>query len=304
MNERYSPVPVDAILLGGKDPDAVGFNSQYKFSLEVGGRDVLSGVLDALDQASFINRVIFVGPAELVKDKVRGRSKNYAFVDQQGSLWNNVSAGIEKQQQLGGKEGVLVVCSDLPFLTSESVDWLVVNSQQKDSLQVPIVSDRVVKQLSPTYETYYWPMREHPFKLGNNIFIDIDKLSEDRLRLLIEEYRGTASDNYALMSFKRLALLQRYGGAEAVSTLMLNYASKLLQIKCGLNGKVPFSFLRGKGDYERVISKILGAKTEMLPTPFVDVVLDIDNSQRLGIFQRGYQRISEVVHRQADVNIG
>lgn len=299
MAERLCPTPVDVVLLAGRDPNKAGFNGQYKFSLEVGGRDMLTSALDALDGATFIDRVFVVAPADVVKERLTARVKDYIPVEQRGSLIENISAGVERQQQLGGKQHLLLVCSDLPFLTSPSVDWLVVNSQQSPHLQVPVVPQSVVQELSPTYETYYWPMKEFSFKLGNNIFVDASTLNEQRIQLLIDRYRNTGSDNYALMSLNRIALLREYGGAEAVYTVMLNYLSKLMQIKYGAKGHVPFSGWRTQSDYQRILSRIIGRKSEFLASPFVDVVLDVDNSHRLGIFQRGYERISQVVQRQA-----
>ncbi len=304
MSERLSPKPVDAILLAGKDPGKDGFNGQHKFSIELGGRSVLSTVLDALDSASFVDRVICVGPVEKLQDEVCGRRKDYILVEERGSLWDNVSTGIEQQQKVRGDKEVFIVCSDLPFLTSQSVDWMVINSQRNANIQVPVVPQSVVQQLSPTYETYYWPMKEFAFKMGNNVFIDINRLSDDRLRTLLNDYRGSGSDNYMLMSLQRLTLLQKYGGNEAVYTTMINYASKLLQMRGFTGNRVPFSGFRNKADYERVMSKILGTKAEMLSVPFVDVVLDIDNPRRTGIFQRGYDKIWEVVRSQANVERG
>lgn len=301
MSERFNPKPVDAILLAGKDPGKNGFNGQDKFSVELGGKSVLSSVLDALDNASFIDRVVCVGPVEKLKADVRQRKKDYVLVEQKGTLWNNVSAGIEKQQQTRGDREVFIVCSDLPFLTSQSVDWMVIHSQKSPNVQFPVVSQSVIQQLLPTYETYYWPMKEFAFKTGNNIFLDINRLSDDRLRTLLNEYRGTGSDNYVLMSLQRLALLQKYGGVEAVYTTMINYASKLLQLRGFAKNGIPFSRLRSRMDYERVISRTLGTKTEMLSVPFIDVALDIDNPLRTGIFQRGYNKILEVVKAQASV---
>ena len=302
MAEKLCPTPVDAVLLAGRDPNKTGFNGQYRFSLEVGGRDMLTSALDALDEAVFIDRVFVVAPTGEVKERLARRVKDYIPVEQRGSLIENITAGVERQQQLGGKQHVLLVCSDLPFLTSSSVDWLVVNSQQSPHLQVPVVSQAVVQELSPTYETYFWPMREYSFKLGNNIFIDTSTLNEERIQLLINRYRNTGSDNYALMSLNRIALLREYGGAEAVYTVMLNYLSKLIQIKYGTRGHIPFSGWRSKSDYERILTRVIGQKSELLASPFVDVVLDVDNPHRLGIFQRGHDRIAEVVQRQTVVD--
>jgi hypothetical protein len=83
----------------------------------------------------------------------------------------------------------------------------------------------------------------------------------------------------------------RYGGQEALFTVLLNYASKFLQMRSDALG-VPFSRLRSKGDYERLISGIAGTNVELVEMPYVDTVLDVDNSHRCGIFRRGYDEIA------------
>lgn len=305
MIESIRPTQTDAVLLCGNDAKP-GFSGRNKFLLEVGGgKDILRCTLDALDEAQFIDRVFVVASAGDVKGRMVRRKKEYILVEPQGSLINNVTAGIEKQQQRGGKQNVLMVCSDLPFLTSQSLDWLVLNSQpdeDNNAIKMPVVPHAKVQELSPTYETYFYPMKEFSFKMGNNVFIDINLLNEERIKFLVEEYRNTGSDDYVLMSLKRMALLQRYGGIEAVYTVMINYLSKILQIKYGTQQHVPLSRLRGKDDYQRVLSRMLGHKTELLSAPFVDMVLDVDSAVRLGIFQRGYDRISQVVRKQSVEN--
>ena len=299
MPERISHAnPVDAVLLGGKDSDAIGFNGQYKFALKVEGReDILAGVLDAIDRTRNIDRVFFVGPQDLISDRVKGRKKDYITVPDTGSLWGNLSESIEEQQKLRGGNEVLVVCSDLPFLTAESMDWLVTNSRGKDSLQIPVVSKGIAQGLSPTYETYYWPMREFPFKWSNNMLLDVNKIADSGMQKLFNRYRETGGDNYSLSALRRMQLLNEYGGPEAICALLLNYASKLLQLK--FEGRVPFSRLIGKSDYERILTRILGTNSELLQTPFVDAALDVDNHLRLGIFQRGSQEIRRIVEKQA-----
>lgn len=296
MIETINAAPKDAILLCGSDgkPGSLGGN---KSLLEIGGRDILEGTLEALDSAQFVDRVFVIGP-KTMQNRLIGRQKEYELIEPQGDIIKNVSAGIEKQQQRGGDQHILIVCSDLPFLTSKSLDWLVVNAQPKDNneaIKLPVVPYSQVQKLSSVYETYYYPMKEFSFKMGNNLFIDINLLNEERINLLVKKYRQTGSDNYLFMSLKRMALLQRYGGNEAVYTLLVNYVSKMLQVKYGTKHNVPLSGLRQQIDYQRVLSKMLNHKTELLPAPFVDMVLDVDSATRFGIFQRGYERISAIV---------
>ena len=117
----------DAILLCGKD-DKSGFNGDSKYLLEVGeSQKIINTTLDALENSKFISRIIIVGEEDIIRPFLRGREKDYHFVKPKGSIVDNLSAGIDKQQQINGDRNILMVCSDLPFLTEESLDWLVLN---------------------------------------------------------------------------------------------------------------------------------------------------------------------------------
>lgn len=293
--------PRDVVLLGGRDSDGNPFNNQYKFLLRPdGNQDIFGRTLDVLDKSEHVGRVFFVGPVDLIRDRVLGRRKDYVLVPETDSFWGNLSSGIEKQQQLGGDQKVLLVCSDLPFLTTRSVDWVSANCYSEEGLRVPIVSQGTLQTLSPIYETYYWPMREFPFKWADNtLLLDINTLNGDRMSSLVERYRDTRPDNSPLAPFERLGLLCEYGGKEAVFTLLLNYASKVLQMRFDSLGYVPFSSIRSRRDYERLITQISGVRTELVEMPYVDTVLDVDNCHRFGIFQRGYDEISS---RVASIN--
>jgi len=289
----------DAILLCGKD-DKSGFNGNCKYLLEVGeSQKIIHTTLDALEKSELISRIIIVGEEDAIRPFLRGREKDYHFIKPRGSIVDNLSAGIEKQQQINGDRNILMVCSDLPFLTEKSLDWVVINSNTDDNIDIPIVSEEDLLALSPTYESYYYPMKEYPFKMGNNIFINTSLLDESRIRLLVERYRETGSDNYLLMSLKRFALLQEYGGFDAVYTLMMNFVSKGIQREFGKNSNIPFSSLRSKKDYERIISKIMDYKTSLLRSPHIDMVLDVDSALRYEIFKRGYSQIWDKIRNNA-----
>ena len=301
MAERVtSTAPVDAILLGGHDSGAGGYN-EPKFTLEFGGQTTLTTVLKAIDEAEAIDGVFFVGQAELIEGETRNREKLYTLVPDTGSLWGNLHAAIEEQQRYGHGREVLVICSDLPFLTAQSLDWLVAKSSGTDSLQIPIIPQAILQKLSLFYKTYYWPMSEFPFKWSNVLLLDTNTFPNHGLKQLIARYRETSADNYALLALKRIQLLYEYGGAEAVYTLVINYASKMLQSKRDNgNGQVPFTRLRSKSDYERMLSRIIGSDCTLLRTPFPGLALDVDGKTRQEILQRGYWAIRTLVEEQAE----
>lgn len=274
---------IDAILMGGRDPEK--FDGQYKFQLEVGGRDILSRVLDALDNSDLVRRVFFIGP-DFVKPRLTGRRKEYMLVEEQDSFWDNLIAGISN---INGS--ALVVCSDLPFLTSRTVDWIVGNTG--DGLYIPVVAQETLQQVEGTYSTYYWPMREYAFKWAADVMVLSEEVVQGKIGELVEGYRRIDPLS-KLGPFKRLSFVYQMGGAESLYTLALNYLSKFIQ-QNHASQDVPLSRLRSKSDYERLLSHIVGVRTQMMQLPYFDTVLDVDSPGRLSIFRRGYDRIDRAV---------
>ncbi len=300
MQEHYiHGEPVDAIVLGGKDSERQDFNGQYKFEIEFNGEDILSRTLTEIDRTQGIEQVFFVGPLELISDEIMERKKEYVAVADTGDLWGNINEAVETQQRYSDNARALIVCSDLPFLTAESMDWLIVNSPLNNCLKIPVVAKEELERLLPTYQTYYWPMREYPFKWSNNMVVEVETLPGLKLADFTDTYRESGKSNYSLCALKRFRMIVEHAGIEGVYTLLINYLSKFFQWRFACD--VPFRNLRSKKDYEKLLTKITGAEIELLRTPFVDVVLDIDNEQRLGIFQRGYDDIKCVVEKQAQI---
>jgi hypothetical protein len=99
-----------------------------KAMLDIGGKPMVQWVLDALDQAKTIERIIIVGMTE--KSKIRTK-KPVFFVSNQGKMVENLRAGGQKLLEVNKKaQYALFVSSDIPAITGEMVDW-VVNTAMK-----------------------------------------------------------------------------------------------------------------------------------------------------------------------------
>jgi GTP:adenosylcobinamide-phosphate guanylyltransferase len=296
MLSKEHPQAVDAILLGGKDPDAKDFNAQYKYNLLLNGQKILDNVLGAISSSNLVNKLIFVTPeSEIAKGDLGKVNKDVYLTEPKGKLWDNLSAGIKRQQQLGGNQQILIICSDLPFLTSKSIDWLVQNSCDKGNICLPTVSRASMERLRGIYETYFWPMKEGPFKFGNNLFTNINLLEESKLPYLINEYRKNQYNNDFSMLINRIGFMCRYGGKEAIYTLFLNYLSKTLQVKIDTKN-IPFSSMLSKANYEKLLSEVVGSNTQLLDSPHIEIAMDVDSQNRFEIFRRAYDSIMKIIN--------
>lgn len=119
---------MDAIITAGGIPEPGDPLYQFtqsgpKALLDVAGKPMVQWVLDALDEASLVERVVLVGLSPGSEISCR---KAEAFVANQGGMLQNIRAGMQKAVTLNPETRLmLAVSSDIPAITGEMVDWLV-----------------------------------------------------------------------------------------------------------------------------------------------------------------------------------
>ncbi len=120
---------IDAIVLaGGMDaPDSPLYpytKGKSKATIEIGGKPMLQWVLDALEDAEKINRIVVVGSPELQPD-LRS-TKVASFLPDTGDLVINFKTGADAILEINpSAERVVIVTADIPFVTPESVNWVI-----------------------------------------------------------------------------------------------------------------------------------------------------------------------------------
>ena len=119
---------MDCIVMAGGVPQAEDLLYTYtqgcpKALIELAGKPMVQWVLDAVDQAPSVSRIIVVG---LEKESGLAAHKLSAFVPDQGSMLSNAIAGIEKAQVLDPDAQQLLLCSsDIPLLKPDMVETLI-----------------------------------------------------------------------------------------------------------------------------------------------------------------------------------
>jgi GTP:adenosylcobinamide-phosphate guanylyltransferase len=94
-----------------------------KAMLDVAGKPMVQWVVDALDGSQKIQHIVLIGlePESGVKS-----TKPLSFIPNQGSMVDNLIAGVHKLREINPNvDKLLAVSSDIPAVTSEMVDWLV-----------------------------------------------------------------------------------------------------------------------------------------------------------------------------------
>ena len=144
---------MDAIVLAGGTPDPESLLYPYtkgkpKAALEIGGKTMLQWVLDALEDAETINRIVLVGCEDL-QTELQG-TKVVSFQPAGGDMISNFKTGADALLEINpAAEEVAVVSSDIPLITPESVNWVINKSLESDQELYYFVIDQ------PTMESKY-----------------------------------------------------------------------------------------------------------------------------------------------------
>lgn len=94
-----------------------------KVMIDIAGKPMVQWVIDALDEAETVGRILIVG---LEDGTGLSSKKPLDFFPDQGNLFRNVAAGFRQTAALDPSvKHVLAVSGDLPAIRGEIADWLV-----------------------------------------------------------------------------------------------------------------------------------------------------------------------------------
>jgi GTP:adenosylcobinamide-phosphate guanylyltransferase len=126
---------MDVVMLAGgiprpDDPLYPYTQGKPKALIEVGGKTMIQWVLDALNGAGSVEKIVLVG----LEDLSGIRSQKHVYpIPNQGGVFDNIKAGTEKLSELNpGAEHFLMTSSDIPAITAEMVEWAVKKAEETD----------------------------------------------------------------------------------------------------------------------------------------------------------------------------
>lgn len=119
---------MEAVVLAGggiepQDPLYAYTQGRPKALLDIAGKPMLQWVLDALEAAPSVERIVLVG-----LDSLNGlrATKISNLIPNQGGLLPNALAGLHEVRRLNPEaEYTLLVSGDIPGITSEMVEWVI-----------------------------------------------------------------------------------------------------------------------------------------------------------------------------------
>ncbi len=156
---------MDALVLAGgvpgpEEPLYAYAQGRPKALIDIAGKPMGQWVLDALDAAERVERVVVVGLGEA--DGLHG-NKVAAWVPDQGAMLRNVLAGLRTVQQLAPRSPyALIVSADIPAATGAMLDWVIHNAEALPPFDVAyhVVERRVMEQRFPASRRTYTRLKD------------------------------------------------------------------------------------------------------------------------------------------------
>lgn len=140
--------------------------ARYEALIPIGSRAMIEYVVEALSGARRVRRVLVVGPAAELSALPLG--DGVEIEDSAGGIMENIEAGLKR---LSGEKRVLLATSDIPLLTSRSVDnFLDLCGDMSGDLYYPIIEKNVVEKIFPSTRRTYVRLKEGVFT-GGNLFL-------------------------------------------------------------------------------------------------------------------------------------
>lgn len=203
---------MDAIITAGGvpepgDPLYPFTNGKPKALLDLCGKPMIQWVLDAMDAAETIDRLMIVGipPTETLRSP-----KLFNTIPDQGSMIDNIRAGV--MGLLGDHPDarhIAVASSDIPAILPEQINWIVRTVQQTDEdIYYNVVTREVMEQRYPGSNRSFIHLKDMEVCGGDlNVIRASLTTSSDALWDQIIASRKNALKQAALIGFDTLLLL-------------------------------------------------------------------------------------------------
>jgi GTP:adenosylcobinamide-phosphate guanylyltransferase len=229
-----------------------------KALLDVAGKPMIQWVLDALSAASTVEGVIIMGLT--AEDGVRC-TKPLTYVPNQGEMLSNILTGLKQVEKLApAASHALIVSSDIPALTPESVDWVAHTALQTDhDAYYNVIERDVMEKRFPGSNRTYTRLKDAQVCGGD---LNVARISlgtgKDELWQRIIDSRKNAFKQASLLGFDLLFLL-------LVRQVTIEQA-------------------------EKKVSQRIGLKAKVLRCPYAEVGMDIDKPHQLEMLRADLEK--------------
>ena len=246
---------IDAVVLagGGKlEPLTEQEGVSNKAFIKLHNKPIIAYILDALHQASSIDRIMVVGPQKELEEMKQDRSF-FEVVTERGSMLENLAAGFELTDT---EKPCLVVTGDIPLINAAAIEQFLGRcTPHEHDLYYPVLTREACLKRFPETERTYVRLKEGHVTGGNiglvrpGWFLD----NKARLEMFI---------SYRKKPLKLLRILPL--------SLGIKYLLKTLSVK----------------DLEYHLSRLLSLKAKAVFCDCVEIAVDVDKISDLEMVKK------------------
>ena len=237
---------IGVILLAGS-PSSPDIDPEGKLAsramVDISGRTMIQYVVDALRGSQYVDNIVAIGNVQAGGiDKV---------LEPAGSMVENITKALP---EVGGGEHVLVVCADIPLLTSEAIDDFIENAIKLDAeLVYPIIERKVCERAYPGLHRTYAKTGDGSFTGGNITLVKRD---------FYITYSDTISAAFKARK-KPFELARMIGYGVLLRAILAQIIPSIMPVKM----------------LEEAISRLVGAKIVSYNTKYAEIGEDVDKKE-------------------------
>ena len=228
---------MDAIILAGgiptsEDPLYLASNGQSKALIDIAGKPMVQWVVDALDGAKSVDRIIIVG---LPADVNLRTSKPIDFLPESEGMLANLTAGVEHLRSIDPSiQQVLLLTCDIPTITPEMVDWRVQGADPDSDLEYSVIKKETMDARFPTASRSYVRLKDVEVCGGDMNVIHVRLVEDTTFWERMVAARKSPFRQAALLGFDLLFLM-------LIRRITINDAVKRVSNRLGLKGRAVIS---------------------------------------------------------------
>lgn len=245
---------MDAYIIAGGipkpgDPLYPFTQGKPKALLELAGQSMIQWVLDALDGARLVDRVVIVGLAEAARLRC---AKPLSFYPSYGGFFDNVMAGRHIIREISPQAAyALVVSSDIPAATPAAADWLIAQaSDAAHEVYFVVIRKEVMEDEFPGSRRSYAHLK------------GLDLCSAD-MHVLSVSREPDSEDVWKILAGARKHVLRM------ASLFGVGFLARAALRRVGLE------------EAERHICGRLGVNGRVLLSPYAEIGMDVDKPHQL-----------------------
>jgi len=166
---------LDAIVLAGGESSLAlkKMSPQNNEALIVIGQyPMILYVYQALIHSAYVRNIVICGPLEALSNLLEKNERLY-IVEAGNTTIASLSNGLEGLEQIGTTEKILVLPTDIPFITAEAIDDFITRCQETNAdFYYPLIRKELNDEKYPGVKRTYVKLKEGVFTGGNLMLVN------------------------------------------------------------------------------------------------------------------------------------